>query len=200
MSARQNLQNGNYNFHLKIRGFRFKSEGGFTLIELMVAIVIVSILATIGLVTYSSAQRSARINKRMQDLQAISTALELYKTATGSYPNNIYTGTVTCANSIAAGALGALVPAYMPILPTDPLGGTNCYMYSSDAAASSTQYKIRTNVTTSGEMTAADYNLQPGMIDPARDVNAYTNDCNITTGTSTVSAWAIYSGSAACGY
>lgn len=59
---------------------------GFTLIELMVAISIVAILATVGFSTYSQSQLRARDAKRKQDLRAIATALELYYQLHQHYP------------------------------------------------------------------------------------------------------------------
>lgn len=53
-------------------------QGGFTLIELMVAISIVSIMSVAGLTFYGAAQRSARDSKRVQDVLEIQKALEQY--------------------------------------------------------------------------------------------------------------------------
>ncbi len=171
---------------LRIKGKRGGGLG-FTLIELMVAISIIAILAAVGLVVYGSAQKTARISKRVQDILAIKTALETYKAATGYYPNNIYTTPATCANT--ATALAALVPSYMPSLPADPLGGTNCYLYSSNAAANSVEYKLFTNVTSAGEMGNTEYRTQLGLIDPERD-GGTADDCAVGAGT--VTAWAVY--------
>jgi prepilin-type N-terminal cleavage/methylation domain-containing protein len=164
-----------------------KNQMGFTLMEIMVAIVIIAILSTVGLVTYSSIQKNARISKRIQDLAAMKTALETYKSATGSYPNFIYTTAPTCTNGgNASTALAALVPTYMPTIPTDPLGGaSNCYLYSSNAASASNEYKLRTNTS---EMDNAAYRTQPNLIDPKRDSG--TVDCTVESGD--VSAWAVY--------
>ncbi len=62
-----------------------KAAQGFTLIELMVAISIVAILATMGFSTYTKAQSSARDSKRVSDLQEIAKALEQYKAISGTY-------------------------------------------------------------------------------------------------------------------
>ncbi len=173
---------------------RKKNKGvfGFTLIELMVAIAIVAIMAAVGMVMYSTAQKAGRISKRIQDLSALRTAIELYKSSTGNYPNQNVAA--TCGNS--ATALGALVPNYMTSLPADPLGGTNCYRYQSDAASNSQEYKIWTYITTSGEMSDTDFERQAAMIDPARDGGSATT-CTIEAGTAT--AWAFYT-PGACAY
>lgn len=59
---------------------------GFTLIELMVAIAILGIVSTIGLIAYSKSQAIARDSRRKQDLRAIQTALELYYQKNNHYP------------------------------------------------------------------------------------------------------------------
>ncbi len=51
---------------------------GFTLIELMVAISIIAVLSTIGMVAYSKVQLLGRDARRKQDLRAIAQALEIF--------------------------------------------------------------------------------------------------------------------------
>lgn len=152
------------------------NQPGFTLIELMVAISIVAILAAVGLVVYSTAQKSARISKRVQDLKAVQTALETYKSIVGSYPIH---ATGACAQT----SLSGLAPNYMPILPGDPL--TNCYWYMSNA--SGTEFKLRT--ADNSDMGAPEYATQPSLIDPARDGGV--NSCTVETGAA-ATAWAVY--------
>ena len=92
-----------------------RSCHGFTLIELMVAISIVAILSTVGMSFYGTAQKSARDSKRKQDINAIATALEIYKQANGFYPkfNWIY--------SKSGGTwIAGLNTNYINQLPKDP--------------------------------------------------------------------------------
>lgn len=60
----------------------------FTLIELLVVIAIIAILAALGLVAYSSAQRSARDALRMSIMRDIAAAIEQSKveSTAGTYP------------------------------------------------------------------------------------------------------------------
>lgn len=60
------------------------NPSGFTLIELLVVVAIIAILAVVGIALFSGIQSKARDTKRVQDIIAISRALEAqYKAGTG---------------------------------------------------------------------------------------------------------------------
>lgn len=99
---------------------------GFTLIELMVVIAIIGLLASIILVSLSTAQQKGRDARRIADLKEIETALELYYSDHNSYP-------VATTQTSAVTALTALVPTYISNLTDDPLGGSYHYVYLSTA-------------------------------------------------------------------
>ncbi|MDO8572307.1 MAG: type II secretion system protein [bacterium] len=61
---------------------------GFTLIELLVVIAIIGILASVVLASLNSARAKARDSERVQTMRAFKTALELYYTDFGKYPND----------------------------------------------------------------------------------------------------------------
>ncbi len=117
---------------------------GFTLIELMVAISIVAILSTIGIVSFSKTQEVARDSKRKSDLRSIVIALELYRQKNGSYP--ITGGWVY--STPGGNWIPGLTSNYISQMPQDPKQVTNCippqypwnnascftYGYISDAA------------------------------------------------------------------
>lgn len=176
--------------------FRYQKQTGFTLIELLVVIAIIAILATVGLVTYSSVQKAARISKRLQDIQAIQAAVETYKTSTGYYPKVTAIGVCIGLGTSLAGALTPVfTPGYMQTLPKDPssvdAATAPCYRYQSDA--NGTEYKIWS---VSPEMTDLEYRAQTNYLDPKRDTG--TVDCTVEA--TAITAWAIYSGTAACAY
>ena len=144
---------------------------GFTLIELLVVITIISILAAIGMVMYGSTLKSARLAKRVTDLQGIHTALELYRSDNDYYP--IATSSSSeCAiggNVSPDDVIPGLVPKYMQSFPADPqmdkVNSTSCYMYISTSDGSG--YKIIDYQIS--EFSDADYMRARGLIDPARD-------------------------------
>lgn len=78
---------------------------GFTLLELLIVIAIIGILISIGVVSYSSAQKKSRDSRRTADMKAIQNAWEqYYADNSGSYP-------ASCTISAT----------YLPAgLPTDP--------------------------------------------------------------------------------
>ncbi|NDK19613.1 prepilin-type N-terminal cleavage/methylation domain-containing protein [Candidatus Gracilibacteria bacterium] len=63
------------------------SKQGFTLVELIVTITILSILGTISFLNFNSYVSSSRDSKRIIDLESISASLEIfYKKNSGIYP------------------------------------------------------------------------------------------------------------------
>ncbi|MBF0284146.1 MAG: type II secretion system major pseudopilin GspG [Magnetococcales bacterium] len=61
-------------------------EGGFTLIEIMVVVVILAVLATLVVPKIMDRPDQARVVKAKQDLRAIESALQLYKLDNYVYP------------------------------------------------------------------------------------------------------------------
>ena len=92
----------------------FKARRGFTLIELLVVIAIIGILASIVMVSLSSAQSKGRDTKRVADIRTIQLSLEEYYNDNGYYPTS----------------LSALTPNYIAVIPTDPKNNGTSYLYS----------------------------------------------------------------------
>jgi prepilin-type N-terminal cleavage/methylation domain-containing protein len=64
---------------------------GFTLVELLVTIAIIGILTSVGLGTFTSAQKKSRDARRKNDLASIAKALEVYNNdhySTYPYPDD----------------------------------------------------------------------------------------------------------------
>ncbi|MGM0609377.1 MAG: type II secretion system major pseudopilin GspG [Candidatus Muiribacteriota bacterium] len=63
-----------------------RGNSGFTLIEVMVVVIILGILATFVVPKLVGRTDDAKIVKAKSDIQAIETALKLYKLDNGKYP------------------------------------------------------------------------------------------------------------------
>lgn len=73
-----------------------RSLAGLTLVELLIAMGIVAILATLGYTMYSGQIKAARLNVTIQDIKSISQKVIEYHADTGEYPASLAdTGTDT---------------------------------------------------------------------------------------------------------
>jgi len=79
---------------------------------------------------------------RRAELVQLQRALELYYDSNGGYPSsgNVYRGAVTFGGygTGATGYIPGLVPNYISVLPLDPKGTPDGYLYDSDG----TNYKL----------------------------------------------------------
>lgn len=60
----------------------------FTLIEFLVAITIITLIAIVSFVVYTSSQQKARDTLRLSDIQSIKKAVHLQYTDAGEYPSS----------------------------------------------------------------------------------------------------------------
>ncbi len=63
-----------------------KNKKGFTIVELLIVIVVIGILATLVIVTFTGIQQKARNTQRKTDINAINSHVEAFYAETGSYP------------------------------------------------------------------------------------------------------------------
>jgi general secretion pathway protein G len=105
-----------------------RRQGGFTLIEIMVVVVILGILAAVVVPNIMGAPGKARATKAQQDIRAIESALNYYKLDNFYYPS-----TQQGLEALVAPPQGE-PPAknwkpggYLPKPPVDPWG--NAYQY-----------------------------------------------------------------------
>lgn len=90
---------------------------GFTLVELIVTVSIIAVLSTVIIIAYGSSQARARDAKRKTDIQAIATALDMYKADQGTYRVvHAASHQETKWNTLAGSLRGYLDP-----LPKDPI-------------------------------------------------------------------------------
>jgi general secretion pathway protein G len=93
-----------------------RKEGGFTLLELLIVIVIIGILALLIIPNITSAPKKARDTQRKTDLRAVQKGLEEYFVSNNAYP---VVATAGVADSVLT-ALSAGTTPIMKTVPTDP--------------------------------------------------------------------------------
>lgn len=122
------------------------TKKGFTLVELLVVISIIGVLASIGLVSFRSAQFRSRDAQRKSDFKQLSNALELFYSDYGTYPvssngqimacpyNSITNVGTVCSWGVSefrdVDAGGITKTTYFKILPKDPVS-EHTYYYNS---------------------------------------------------------------------
>jgi type II secretion system protein G len=113
---------------------------GFTLIELLVVIAIIGLLATMAVVSFSSAQRKARDSRRLADIAQMRKAIELYYDDNSNYPDACNPNT-----GCDAANLSAFLSPYMTSIPVDPTNsGTLVYIYArAPGAPESYAFRVR---------------------------------------------------------
>ena len=80
---------------------RSQHHQGFTVVELIVAIAVIAVLATIVIITYGNYQQRTRDNVRKSNVQTIASAVKSYATW-----NNSFVESATCGNN-GDGFMGA---------------------------------------------------------------------------------------------
>lgn len=129
-----------------------KHNSGFTLIELLVAMSILAILSVIGLVAYTSTQKSARDGIRRQQIEVIANSIEAKKSPIDS----TYTYTSANLSDEFDNTLSATAQ-----IGKDPSGWDYCIAVP--ASATSTVPPVSTTITWTGNLcTAANSKIIPG--------------------------------------
>ena len=106
-----------------------RKSKGFTLIELLVVVAIIGILAALIISYLGQARLKARDSRRKGDLRQVQSALEQFADDNnGTYPAGG-----------AAALTAALVPNYIPRVPTDPRTGAD---YGYQVSATLTEYEL----------------------------------------------------------
>lgn len=82
------------------------NKRGFTLLEILIVLGIISIIMMLVSTIYSGVQKKSRDTKRIGDLNIIRNSLELFRTDSSYYPNSLTT--TNFKNN------------YLKIIPSDP--------------------------------------------------------------------------------
>ena len=115
---------------------------GFTLIELLVVCGVISVLATITIVSFVQSQAKSRDSKRKADLETVSQAVVMYRSEYQALPGGTSTDTTALfSDATLSSAFASDISRYLPVLPHDPKAGKpgiNDYYY----VKKSTKYYI----------------------------------------------------------
>lgn len=124
-----------------------KREKGFTLVELLIVIVVISILAALVIVAYTNVQAKASYAHMRSDMETLKKELEIYKVNTGAYPDsqgcvnqsgqtNYQSGWCGWDQGTGNSFIPGLVPAYVTATPNldANLPQRDSYLYQSRAA------------------------------------------------------------------
>lgn len=89
---------------------------GFTIVELLIVIVVIAILATLVIVTFTGIQQKARDSQRQTDINAVDSHVEAFYAQYGYYP--------TLADLQSATFLSTYMKGLDPEALVSPKGGT----------------------------------------------------------------------------
>lgn len=103
-----------------------KRDTGFSLVELMIAVVVIGILASIAIPGLLNAVQRGRQKRTMADIRSLGTAVESYALDTSHYPRNYGPGPVE------GGVEADLEPYFIVASPLKD-GWYNPMLYTSDA-------------------------------------------------------------------
>ena len=106
---------------------------GFTMVELVVVLAVISIISSVVLNAFSEMQSKARDAKRLSDMREIVKALTLYaETSNPDYPVANPAVTITGSSTFSTTLEGAGV---ISAVPKDPLHPTFTYTYLSSTGS-----------------------------------------------------------------
>lgn len=90
--------------------FSKTAKKGFTLVEILIVLAILSVIATLLVVSFQSLKISGRDAKRVSDINSIRNALNMYYQKYNSYPTYVTTGEAFTVNSVT----------YLAVVPANP--------------------------------------------------------------------------------
>jgi prepilin-type N-terminal cleavage/methylation domain-containing protein len=104
---------------------RMRNRRGFTLVELIMAVAIIAILASIAIHLYVSLAAKGRLTKAQSEVRTIATAVSVFEGHMGSLPPNLPALTAPATN-----AAGLTAGPFLAQVPTPPGGMWTPYVYA----------------------------------------------------------------------
>jgi prepilin-type N-terminal cleavage/methylation domain-containing protein len=103
---------------------RMRDGRGFTLIEMILAVAILSVLAAMAIHLYVSLATKSRITKAQSEVKTIATAVSVFEGHMGALPPTLGDLTAPATNSD-----GVTAGPFLPSVPTPPGGAWTPYVY-----------------------------------------------------------------------
>ncbi|MFA6304454.1 MAG: type II secretion system protein [Patescibacteria group bacterium] len=160
-----------------------RRKSGFTLIELLVVISIIGLLSTLAVVSLNNARAKARDARRLSDLKAVQSALEIYRDDNTDYVINLGPSWGDTINAINNGT-NIYLPAGAPTDP-DPTRDVaqpnvnKSYIYCVTADLSFYLLHASLEVSPPGQGIAGDITYPPGScVNAAGPVDPLTFTCD----------------------
>jgi len=104
-----------------------QNVGGFTILELLIVIAIMTMLSSLAFIQFQTARARGRDSQREKEVKTLQDALALYATSVNTYP--VYSGAIT---GIDAASLELIAKDAITKIPIDPTNVGN-YKYIYDA-------------------------------------------------------------------
>jgi prepilin-type N-terminal cleavage/methylation domain-containing protein len=117
-----------------------KKQKGFTIVELLIVIIIIGILATLVITTFSGIQAKARDSKRQTDIQAVDAQLEAFFAQNAYYPSlfDLQLPTFVSSNLKGLDSSALTDPKGSTITGNAPVAGTYVYSYVTTGCTTTT--------------------------------------------------------------
>ena len=129
-------------------------QGGFTLIELIIVVAVISIVAALAVPLYANEEARARIAKVQAEIRTLACAVNLYKAHMGTLP-----GALTALTTAAVNGRNESAGPFATSIPMPPPGGSPAwgaaYTYTSSTVGtfSITVWGEGTKITATGDGT-----------------------------------------------
>jgi len=107
-------------------------QGGFTLIELIIVVAVISIVAALAVPLYANEEARARVAKVQAEIRTLACAVNLYAAHMGTLPVTLLALTTAAVNGLNQSA-----GPFMASIPNSPQGGSpawGAYTYTSSTA------------------------------------------------------------------
>ena len=135
------------------------NKKAFTLIEILVVLGIMSLLASMIIVSTRNARIRVRDARRISDIAQVSRALELYLSAHNHYPAQNDLSVLQTERFINAIPQDPIASGCTSVYDGADYGGLNCYGYAWNPAVNPTEYHLWSELESEDRVLSSDNDL-----------------------------------------